>query len=35
MYRAQHQINKYYEKYGAEVTDSDTEDEDEDEEIQL
>ena len=34
MYRAQHQMNKYYEKYGTEVTDSDTEDEEE-EEIQL
>ena len=38
MYRAQHQMNKYYEKYGTEVTDSDTEEEDsseEDEEVQL
>ena len=34
MYRAQHQMNKYYEKYGTEVTDSDTEEED-DEEVQL
>jgi hypothetical protein len=32
MYRAQHQMNKYYEKYGTEVTDSDTDEEDEDEE---
>ena len=36
MYRAQHQMNKYYEKYGTEVTDSDTEEEsEEDEEVQL
>jgi hypothetical protein len=36
MYRAQHQMNKYYEKYGTEVTDSDTEeDASEDEEVQL
>jgi len=36
MYRAQHQMNKFYEKYGTEVTDSDTEEEsDEEEEIQL
>lgn len=36
MYRAQHQMNKYYEKYGTEVTDSDTEeDSEEDEEVQL
>jgi hypothetical protein len=36
MYRAQHQRNKYYEKYGTEVTDSDTEEEsEEDEEVQL
>lgn len=35
LYRAQHQMNKYYEKYGTEVTDSDTEEEEEDEEIQL
>ena len=36
MYRAQHQMNKYYEKYGTEVTDSDTDEEDEeDEEVQL
>jgi len=36
MYRAQHQMNKYYEKYGTEVTDSDTEEEsEEEEEIQL
>ena len=33
LYRAQHQMNKYYEKYGTEVTDSDTEEEEE--EIQL
>ena len=36
MYRAEHQMNKYYEKYGTEVTDSDTEEEsEEDEEVQL
>jgi hypothetical protein len=37
MYRAQHQMNKYYEKYGTEVTDSDTDEEasEEDEEVQL
>lgn len=38
MYRAQHQMNRFYEKYGTEVTDSDTEgtsDEEEDEEVQL
>jgi len=37
MYRAQHQMNKYYEKYGTEVTDSDTEEEEseEEEEVQL
>ena len=36
MYRAQHQMNKYYEKYGTDVTDSDTEEEEEDEEeVQL
>jgi hypothetical protein len=36
MYRAQHQMNKYYEKYGTEVTDSDTEEgSEEDEEVQL
>jgi hypothetical protein len=27
MYRAQYQLNKYYQKYGTEVSDSDTEDE--------
>jgi len=32
MYRAQFQMNKYYEKYGTEVSDSDTEDEMSDEE---
>jgi hypothetical protein len=35
MYRAQHQINKYYEKYGTEVTDSDTEEDSEEDEVQL
>jgi hypothetical protein len=38
MYRAQHQMNKYYEKYGTEVTDSDTDEEEtseDDEEVQL
>jgi hypothetical protein len=36
MYRAQHQLNKYYEKYGTEISDSDTDESDEeDEEIQL
>jgi len=36
MYRAQYQMNKYYEKYGTDVTDSDTEASDEEEEeIQL
>ena len=38
MYRAQHQMNRFYEKYGTEVSDSDTEgtsDEEEDEEVQL
>lgn len=36
MYRAQYQLNKYYQKYGTEVSDSDTEDEmsDADEEIE-
>ena len=32
MYRAQHQMNKYYEKYGTEVSDSDTQDDVSDEE---
>jgi len=38
MYRAQHQMNKYYEKYGTEVTDSDTDEEEtseDEEEVQL
>jgi hypothetical protein len=36
MYRAQYQMNKYYEKYGTDVTDSDTSDEeDSGQEIQL
>lgn len=37
MYRAQQQMNKYYEKYGVEVSDSDTEEtsDDEEEEVQL
>lgn len=37
MYRAQNQLNRYYEKYGTDVTDSDTDGEtsDEEEEIQL
>ena len=38
MYRAQQQMNKYYEKYGVEVSDSDTEKEtsdEEEEEVQL
>lgn len=36
MYRAQYQMNKYYEKYGTEVTDSDTDEEaSEEDEVQL
>lgn len=37
MYRAQQQMNKYYEKYGVEVSDSDTEEtsDEEEEEVQL
>jgi hypothetical protein len=35
MYRAQHQMNKYYEKYGTEVTDSDTEEEESEEEEEV
>ena len=35
LYRAQQQINRYYEKYGTEVSESESESEESDEEVQL